>query len=476
MKYILKFILLLTLNLTCISLIHAEAQVIGTYKGQLEIPNATLELFFHFSNEGNEAKLKLDIPAQNLIGYPADKVRIDEDKIQVTFQALNAQYIGTIASDTSLIEGTFIQNGFELPLKFEKISSTVESQVKRTQVPINNNDYLEEGITFTNAKAKIQLAGTLTLPKSHNKKTPIAILISGSGQQDRNSSIMGHEPFHVIADYLSRRGIGVLRYDDRGVGQSEGASLLSESTSADFAEDAAAALLYLRKKGYKNIGFIGHSEGGIIAPMVATAYPKQTKFIILLAAQGVSGDSIIVHQSYTGSRAEGVDEAVANYNRDFTRTITRFVKNYPGSNLTQDLATLLDATFQQKNPITETMNEEVKGSIKNRTISAFTVPWMKYFLNLDPQDYLPKVKCPILAIHGTHDVQIPYPENQQAMRNILEKSKHRNFVLLTGERLNHLLQTSNTGAVSEYINIEETIAPFVLESMYKWIEGMYTLN
>lgn len=461
--------------LLCISLcicLAGFSQITGNWKGSLALPGTALTIIFNIENHDSSYSLTMDIPDQGLIQHPASKTRFENRKLQVTFSELNIQYVGTLSEDEQMIHGTFLQNGFELPLNFELTSTQTKSSVHRPQTPIPTDAYISEDITFINKKENITLAGTLTLPKNYTSKTPIAILISGSGAQDRNSTIMGHQPFYVIADYLTKRGIGVLRYDDRGVGGSDAGAAPSEATTANFAADAHAAITYIHQRGFKKAGFIGHSEGGIIAPMVAATHPKQVQFLILLAAQGVPGDSIIVHQTYTGSLAEGVQESVATFNRNFTRKLTQYVKHYPGSNLVQDLSVIIDQALQSDDPIAASISAAERNNIKQTVLPSMTAPWTRYFMQLDPAVYLSKVKCPILVIHGTNDVQIPYPENQDAIRQILTTSKHKNFQLLTLDKGNHLLQTSTSGAISEYVKIEETIAPFVLESMYKWLEKL----
>jgi hypothetical protein len=313
------------------------------------------------------------------------------------------------------------------------------------------------------------LAGTLTYPKEENK-FPAVIMISGSGGQDRNEELLGHKPFLVIADFLTRNGIAVLRFDDRGIAQSTGDH--STATSEDFAKDVLAAVNFLKTRNEidkTKIGLIGHSEGGMIAPLVAVQ-SQDVAFIIMMAGLGIPGDSILYLQGELIQRAEGTSEEEILKSVKLQREIFSIVKNSKNDEkLDKDLREKFNAEYAA-------MTEEEKSKLGdpevylNMQIKTITSPWFKYFLRFDPAPVLEKVKCPVLGINGENDLQVPPKENLSAIESALKKGGNSNFEVKMLPGLNHLFQTSTTGNISEYSQIEETISPVVLETMLDWIK------
>ena len=354
------------------------------------------------------------------------------------------------------IEGIWSQGGLKLELNLKKVDK-VEA-LKRPQEPKEPFPYNAEDVTFKNNIDSVVLAGTLTYPKDGNN-FPAVVLISGSGGQNRDEELLGHKPFLVIADYLTRNGIAVLRFDDRGIAQSTGDH--SIATSQDFAKDVLAAVDYLKSRdeiNHSKIGLIGHSEGGLIAPMVANQ-SNDIAFIILMAGPGISGDSILYLQGALIQRAEGTSEDEIQKSMQLQRKLFLVVKNTEDDEL---LKQKIEKIFRSEY---SKISEEEKNSLgdpevyMNAQLKTLTSPWFKYFLKYDPFPTLEKVKCPVLAINGENDLQVPPKENLSAIEEALKKGGNTKYEIKMLPGLNHLFQTSNTGAISEYGTIEETISP-----------------
>src|SRR5665648_483941 len=337
-----------------------------------------------------------------------------------------------------------------------------------TKVTKKPYTYIEEEAIYENKEAGITLAGTLTLP-SGNGPFPAVLLITGSGPQDRNETIYNHSPFLVLADYLTRQDIAVLRVDDRGVGESTGD--FSQATSEDFASDVLAGVEYLKtckEIDPKKIGLIGHSEGGIIAPMVAVKSPD-VAFIVLMAGTGLTGEEILYLQGALISRAMGVSEEDIIKNRQFNDKIFSVLKEEEDSEIAEKR---LRQMFMED---WEKMSDEKKEQIGDPEVflkaqlQSLLSPWLKFFLTYDPKPTLSKVKCPVLAINGEKDLQVPPKENLRAIEDALKTGGNQNYTIKELPGLNHLFQTAQTGVPAEYVKIEETISPEVLKIISDWI-------
>jgi len=328
--------------------------------------------------------------------------------------------------------------------------------------------YKEEEVTYKNKDAGISLAGTLTLP-SGDAPFPAVLLITGSGPQDRNETIYNHRPFLLLADYLTRQGIAVLRVDDRGVGKStEG---FSQATSEDFASDVLAGIEYLKARkeiNPKQIGLIGHSEGGLIAPMIAAKSPD-VAFIILMAGTGLTGEEILYLQGALIFRAMGVSEEDIIKKCQFNEKIFSVLKEEEDSEIAEER---LRQMFMED---WEKMSDEEKEQIGDpeaylkAQLQSLLSPWLKFFLTYDPKPTLSKVKCPVLAINGEKDLQVPPKENLSAIEEALKAGGNQNYTIKEIPNLNHLFQTTQTGVPSEYAKIEETISPVALKIISDWI-------
>lgn len=347
----------------------------------------------------------------------------------------------------------FKQGGVAVPLNLKRGEIAAPLRPQEPKPPFS---YYSEDLKFFNPKAKINLAGTLTLPKKDGK-FPVVVMITGSGPQNRNSEMLGHKSFLVIADYLAKNGIGVLRFDDRGVGASEGN--FATATSADFATDVEAAVGFLKTRkeiNAKKIGLVGHSEGGMIAPMVA-AKSKDIAFIVLLAGPGIGGSEILLSQLETLNRAAGLSEADVQLGNKFNKGAFDIVKN---ETIASEFEKKLTSYYQEF---------KISKNILTSPLSQLSSPWFQFFMRHDPKPVLMAVKCPVLALNGGKDYQVPPKENLQAISQSLKIGGNNKVTTKEFPTLNHLFQESETGLPTEYGKIEQTFSPIALKEISDWI-------
>ncbi len=434
--------------------------LIGNWSGKLELPTAKLEIIFKISQDKNGLlTAKMDVPMQGAKDIPANKTEVKNDTLFITIAAIGGSFSGAIESNEK-ISGIWKQNGARLPLiliKTEKVT-----QLNRPQTPKPPFPYLVKEVEYLNPESGYKIAGTLTIP-TDAKNCPAVILITGSGVQDRDETIFEHKPFMVIADYLTRNGIAVLRTDDRGVGGSEGE--IKSATSNDFATDVIAGIEYLKTVSeidIKKIGLIGHSEGGIIAPIVATK-TTDVAFIVLLAGPGTTGKQILFNQAALINKTAGLTDGQIEQNRKLQEAIFNILLTEKDSAKQMDR---LQRTYS--NGMYPMMNDEQKKLIDTK-VAGINNAWFKYFLTYNPYPTLTKVTCPVLALNGEKDLQVPAKTNLTAIKKALTEGGNKNFETLELNGLNHLFQHCKTGAVSEYSEIEETISPEVLKIITDWI-------
>jgi pimeloyl-ACP methyl ester carboxylesterase len=427
----------------------------GTWLGMLDTGAIKLRVVFHIVNTDAGLLSTLDSPDQGANGLPTAKTARDGNTLIITVPAVGGVFEGKIASDMNSIDGTWKQGGNSLPLALHRVKDKAELERKRPQNPTRPYPYHEEEVSYENKVQKLTLAATLTAPPGKGP-FPVVVLITGSGPQDRDESLMGHKPFLVLSDYLTRKGIAVLRADDRGTGKSTGDFKIA--TTADFATDTEAGIAYLKTRPEINmhkIGLIGHSEGGIIAPMIAARDPDLA-FIVMMAGSGVPGDQVLPAQLEAIEEAGGKSHKEAANDAAQERELIKLVENE------KDPA-LLEKELKDK--MTGGMPEAQIGT----QLKAFTSPWFRYFMTYDPATALRKVACPVLAINGAKDKQVLPEQNLPAIRKALEQAGNKHFVVEELPELNHLFQTATTGAPGEYAEIEETISPVVLEKIANWI-------
>ena len=443
--------------------------ITGEWNGLLKVQGMSLRLVFHIASNENGFKATMDSPDQGAKGIPVSSVSFLNNALTIEISAAQIKYTSESIFTDSII-GTFSQMGQKLPLNLYR-KAIAQVKVKRPQEPSLPYPYISEEVTFINDKDKIELAGTFTLPKGTGK-FPAVILISGSGPQNRDEEIMGHKPFLVLADYLTRNGIAVLRYDDRGTNNSEGN--FQTATTPDFANDVMSAVKYLRtrKEIYpEQIGLAGHSEGGIIAPMVASE-DKNLKFIILLAGTGIKGSEILLLQQELIGRANGIKEAEIKKTAELNGTIYKMIDETENTDM---LKVKIREYLMAKSKVLPDMKIP-EGSNLNEIIeiqiNQITSPWMLNFIRYNPAPMLSKVKCPLLAVIGSKDLQVPSQVNLLAIENALKKGGNKSFTVKELPGLNHLFQECKTGSPNEYAEIEQTISPVLLENVLNWIKSL----
>jgi fermentation-respiration switch protein FrsA (DUF1100 family) len=396
--------LLITLTLACIGLSANAQEIRRSWSGELEAMGQKLPIVMNLIN----GKCTLDSPAQGATGIPATIDLLTKDSIKIKIESIGASYAARYVDGH--LEGTFTQADIKFPLNMKE---TAPDGPKRPQTPKGPFPYTTEEVTFVNAKAGATLAGTLTVPKGGAKR--VMIMVTGSGPENRDEEVAYHKPFAVIADRLARAGIATLRYDDRGVGNSVGGET-KHTTSLDVAEDATAGIEWLRaQKRFKKVGLLGHSEGGLIAFMLAAQ--KKVDFIVSLAGPAVRGDSIMLYQARTSGNP-------------FTKNITV---------------------------------ENLRNMMKTNT-------WVSYFMDYDPTDNIANTKCPVLALNGSKDCQVPADMNIPVLRRLLAKNKKA--VVKEYEGLNHMFQHCTTGRPDEYYTLEETMSEEVLSDIVTWLKKL----
>ena len=417
MKKIFSFVLLVMAVVTIHAQVNTTTALLGSWSGKLKVGAMSLTLVLHLEQADGYVKVSLDSPDQGAKGIPAFKEYLSDDSLAVKIESIGMTYRARLKEGK--LDGTFSQNGFSTKLVLTKGIA----EVKRPQTPKPPYPYVTEDVMFRNEADGATLSGTLTWPvgydKNAKKKPVVLLLVSGSGQQNRDEELFEHKPFLVIADYLARQGIATLRYDDRATGSSVGGEV-KNATTADFSRDAAAGIDFLRSnKAFSKVGILGHSEGGSIAFMLGAQ--KKVDFIVSLAGPGVKGDTLLVAQA----------------NRILS--------------LSGQPAYMTVEKYRQQ----ETVQQ---------------VPWIRWFCDYDPSDDIRKTPCPVFALNGDRDSQVLSSLNLEAIRRLLPSSKRH--LIKEYPSLNHLFQHCTTGLPTEYGQIEETISPEVLEDIARWIQSL----
>ncbi len=459
-----KTFLFTLISFFCFSSLFSQG-IIGSWAGELTISGTKLPLIFNITQNGTDLVTTMDSPMQGAKDMPTDKTTFLNNELSIEATKYGITYKGKFENET--ITGNFMQGGASLPLTLSR-KQAGESVLKRPQTPKQPFNYGIEDVTFTNPIDKNTLAGTLTTP-SNKKDFPVVVLISGSGQQNRNSEIFGHKSFWVIADDFAKKGIAVLRIDDRGTGGSNGVSM--SMTTQNFADDINAAVEFLAQKGFNNIGLIGHSEGGIIAPMVASKNSK-VKFIVSMAGAGIPCDDLLSLQSNAIGKASGASEEDLKSMEKTNRELYTLIKNYNGTDLKGEVKKVLIAEMKGLPKEQQPSDADIEQMAEQES-QKVAIPWLVYFLKINPDLYWSKLKIPVLAINGSLDLQVVPKENLAGIKASLEKAKNKKFEVVEFPNLNHLFQEAKTGMVEEYAQIEQTIAPHVLDKMSSWILKIY---
>lgn len=437
----------------------AIASAEGVWQGALEGNGMRLRLQLHVTHDDQKQLVAaLDSPDQGLSGLPAVKVSQKLSVFHFEIPVVNGVYEGTLNAPKSTITGKWTQGDVTRDLQFRRSDQLLE--LVRPQNPVKPYPYREEQVTFPNPKASVTLAGTLTLPPGEGP-FPAAILISGSGPNDRDETVAGHRPFLVLADELTRKGLAVLRYDKRGIGKSTGD--YQQATTEDFAADAEAALANLKSRKEINphkIGLVGHSEGGVIAPMVAS-YSPDVAWVVLLAAPGLRGEDLMLLQTERILKATGLDDEHIAKTRDFNQKSYALArKEKDQAVLESKLTDLIDSTG---------MSTTLPPTALKAQVRLLMSPWFLFFLDHDPVPALKKTGCPVLALTGEKDLQVAPKENLAAIQKALQEGGNKDFQIHELAGLNHLFQHAPTGSPTEYGGIEETMAPEALNAISDWI-------
>lgn len=439
--------------------------ITGQWNGVLKVSSIQLRIVFHITKTDKGYNSTMDSPDQGANGIPVTSTTFENSILNLKVSNAGIEYEGEFKNDS--IAGIFKQRGQSFALNLKR-DSIVKQILIRPQEPVKPYPYYSEEVTFKNEKANINLAGTLTLPQKEGN-FPVVVLITGSGPQNRDEELMGHKPFLVLSDYLTKNGIAVLRYDDRGVAKSEGD--FKTATSLDFASDVEAAIVYLKTRkevNKKKIGLIGHSEGGIIAPMVASK-SKDVNFIVLLAGTGIQGNQILLLQQELIGRASGVSEIDLQKSHEINKAVFDIViKSSDTDTLKEELTRFLIQKLKES-PDSEKQAGMSESDVVKPQVDQLLSPWMQYFIKYDPAPVLQKVKCRVLAINGEKDLQVPPKQNLPAIKEALLKGGNKNVTVKELPNLNHLFQECKTGLPAEYGQIEQTFSPLALDEITKWI-------
>lgn len=434
----------------------------GLWQGAIETHGMRLRFQLHVYHDPDKQLIAaLDSLDQQVSGLPASHVSLKDPIFRFEIPSVAGVYEGSLNAAKNEITGNWSQTSADnLPLNFKRSDQTLE--LRRPQTPQPPFPYREEEVSFENPGQGVTLSGTLTLPKG-NGPFPAAVLIAGSGPQDRDEALAKHRPFFVIADALTRKGIAVLRYDKRGIGKSTGNA--DAATTMDLAGDAQAALNYLKSRkeiDSTRIGMLGHSEGAIIAPYLA-GKSKDVAWLVLLAAPATKGEDTLLNQSELIGRAGGLTDPQIDASLEFDQVAYKMVR-------------------QEKDP--EVLSEKLLGLVKDSGLEAalppaaletelrvLMSPWLRFFLDYDPVPNLKSVKCPVLALYGLKDLQVAAATNEPLLKQAFEESGNAQVEVKKLPELNHLFQHAYMGTPSEYAAIEETFSPEVLSLVVDWVAG-----
>ncbi len=459
---------LFSLACTCraVSPILQAKDLAGTWQGALSVGGTRLRLVLILKKEVDGTYSgTMDSIDQQAMGIPISKASYLDGKVRIEVDSVKGHYEGLMSADGSAITGTWTQ-GETFPLDLVRDSKLPVT--KRPQNPVKPYPYLEHEVTYVVGTKDSLLAATLTVPRGKGP-FPAVVLITGSGPQNRDEALMGHRPFLVLSDYLTRRGIAVLRADDRGVGKSKGS--FDEATTLDFSWDAEAGVRFLagRKEiDPKRIGLIGHSEGGLIAPMVA-ARCKQVAFIVLMAGTGVDGQQIVDRQGALIAKASGASDAEIAATAAVQKRLFGLLRTERDPTVREKKAREMLGSTYDGLPDSDRKKAGPREAFILGQVRSVLTPWFEMFLTLDPTVALRKVKCPVLAINGEKDLQVDPTQNIAPIAAALRAGGNKRFTTKVLPNLNHLFQTCKTGSPSEYAQIEETISPGALKVMGDWL-------
>ena len=456
---------------TVASFAQKPTSIEGIWEGAVLVGAIKLRLAFHIAKVDSGYTGTLDSIDQGAKAIPLSSAKMAGSDVTFECKSIQATFTGKLDASGESIVGTLKQGAADLPLTLKRVMAA--TKLNRPQEPKPPFPYDSEDISYPNEHDKIKLGGTLTVPKGGGP-FPAVIMATGSGIQDRDESILGHKPFWVIADALSRMGIAVLRVDDRGFGSSTGDP--SKATTADFATDTAAGIAYLKSRkdiDPKRIGVLGHSEGGEIAAMLGANNPD-VAFIIMMAGPGVNGEELILLQASKIAEAMGYPESADQ--AAFRKKLFGILKSEPDL---EKAKVQLNAVFKDMFDKLTPAEQKEAGSpekLAATTLPQLANPWMRFFLSYDPRTDLRKIKIPVLAIYGSKDLQVIASQNLPEIKKALQAAGNANFTVTELRGLNHLFQKSETGLPSEYVEIEETINSTALDAIRDWLKRIVLKN
>ncbi len=457
--------------------------ITGSWVGLIPAGGTKLHLVFNIKKKSDTSYTStFDSPDQNAFGIACSSTYKKADSLFIGIALIGGGYKGVWDGKDS-ISGTYKQGGGKISLNLKRITDAGKTELAkdpvRLQTPKPPYGYYSEEVGYDNTGKSLHYGATFTRPEGSGKY-PAVIIISGSGTQDRDGTMMGHKPYWVLADYLTKNGIAVLRVDDRGAGKSSLGDDINSKTSLDFSYDVEASLNYLETRAdvdKKHVGLIGHSEGGIIAPMVA-ARRKDVAFIVLWGGPGISGAQILTGQSAFELKKNGLDSTSI---QAFKTLQLQILDLFAGSKTDAELDQKIQTVFEEwkkaqpqktLDALLDALNirdDALQNAFKTYN-AMYNSGWLRFFISYNPEVALSKVKCPVLAINGEKDMQVLAGENLGRIKEVLTKSGNKDFEVKAIPGLNHLLQTANTGDVSEYETIPETMSPVAMNIICTWIK------
>lgn len=451
--------------------ISAQSDFRGRWQGALhEVQN--LQISFNLEGtDVNNLTAKLDVPSQGAEDVPCTGVEVRNDSVFIDMKMINGKYVGKLVN-VNKIDGVWTQNGLSLVLNLKRTEGKLK--LNRPQTPQPPFSYNSDDIVFYSKDKSMEFGATITYPKD-DEKHPAIIMITGSGPQNRDEELFQHKPFAVVADHLTKNGYVVLRVDDRGVGSTGGDR--GTATSADFAKDVEEAITYIKTRAEvdkKKIGLYGHSEGGLIAEMLA-AERRDLDFIILMAAPGVPVKQLMTEQNVALLKNRGISEDAAN---SYGRLYQNLVDDLTSSSSQKEVYDKMNNSFNTWKKRTESdivlsitgVSDSTSQDLFVRTfMDQSWNKWMTYFMRFDPQPVLADVRCKVLALNGSKDYQVLSRSNLEGILNGLKESKSKLYEAREIEGVNHLFQECNTCNVQEYGKLEQTIKPEVLDIITNWL-------
>ncbi len=457
-----RIVFALVIFFTACSQLSAQQEFAGRWEGAITITGIELQIFVTFAPEGNSLSGKIDIPPQGAMGLSLTNIKVTTPKIHFELPAGPGVAIFDGELKEGNIKGNFLQAGAK-----GTFALTLTPQTPKKEEPV---PYNQEEVTFYNGE--IKLAGTLTVPSGHGPY-PAVVMITGSGPQNRDEELFGFKPFKIIADHYTRHGIAVLRYDDRGVGGSTGN--INESTSEDFAGDVLQAVKYLQGRSEinsKSIGLCGHSEGGLIAPMVASR-TNDIAFIIMIAGPGAGGQEILTEQLRLIMRANGISESGIEEEVVLQKKVlTGIVLHAPASEMKEDIRKLarkeIESMPEDQRKAVGNIDQYVE-KVADAQLPAMQGRWFRFFVTYDPVPALEKVHCPVLALFGERDLQIPPDLNKPKIEAALHRAGNNDVTVKIFSKANHLFQSAETGSPTEYGSLKKEFVPEFLNTMTEWI-------